>query len=234
VNGRTILGRRKATNQAGSPETPRAPYPHRDFPALTADHFNDARLYADRRDLVEGLGLSTGGAAAEVGVAQGDFSQELLRILQPSLFVAIDLFTMHEQPMHWGRSSQEIFEGLSHAEYYARRFAAFGGVVQVREGRSDEVLETFPDQFFDLIYLDADHRFESIEKDASIATRKLKPSGTLVFNDYVMYDHLLNEPYGIVPVVNRLVVEGGWEVVGFALQQHMFCDIALRRKWADS
>jgi hypothetical protein len=233
VKGRTIVGGRKRTNDVIAPEIPRAPYPYRDFPALAAEHFNDARLYADRRDLVQGLGIATGGVAAEVGVAQGDFSQELLRILQPSVFVAIDVFTMHEQPMHWGRSSQEIFEGLSHADYYARRFAAFGDVVQVREGRSDEVLETFPDHYFDLIYLDADHRFESIEKDASIATRKIKPSGTLVFNDYVMYDHLLNEPYGIVPVVNRLVVEGGWEVVGFALQQHMFCDIAVRRKSAD-
>ena len=34
--------------------------------------------------------------------------------------------------------------------------------------------------------------------------------------------------YGVVPAVNELVVSEGWQVVGFALQQHMFCDIALR------
>jgi hypothetical protein len=39
----------------------------------------------------------------------------------------------------------------------------------------------------------------------------------------------LQEDYGIVPVVNKMVVNQGWKVLGFALQKHMFCDIALVR-----
>jgi hypothetical protein len=38
-----------------------------------------------------------------------------------------------------------------------------------------------------------------------------------------------HQPYGIVPVVNSLVVNEGYDVVAFALQQQMFCDIAIRK-----
>ena len=34
------------------------------------------------------------------------------------------------------------------------------------------------------------------------------------------------------PVVNDLVVNHGWRVVGFALDQHLYCDIALQRRTA--
>jgi len=53
--------------------------------------------------------------------------------------------------------------------------------------------------------------------------------GTLIFNDYVMYDHLQRVEYGVVQAVNQLVIDGDWRVVGFALNHNMFCDIAIRR-----
>jgi hypothetical protein len=45
-----------------------------------------------------------------------------------------------------------------------------------------------------------------------------------------MADHIQNSPYGVVQVVNELVTSSNWRVIGFALQQHMFCDIALKRR----
>jgi hypothetical protein len=50
----------------------------------------------------------------------------------------------------------------------------------------------------------------------------------VVFNDYIMWDHVTDSAYGVVPVVNELVVNGGWEVVAFALEHQLFCDIAIR------
>jgi hypothetical protein len=43
-----------------------------------------------------------------------------------------------------------------------------------------------------------------------------------------MYDHLVGEPYGVVQVVNQILVEEDLRVYGLALERHMFCDIAFR------
>ncbi|MCM2511256.1 hypothetical protein ACVCIC_04940 [Burkholderia glumae] len=45
-----------------------------------------------------------------------------------------------------------------------------------------------------------------------------------------MYDPFVKAEYGIVPVVNEMVVNQGWKVIGFALQKDMFCDIAIQRQ----
>lgn len=65
--------------------------------------------------------------------------------------------------------------------------------------------------------------------DAVLAAKKIKHEGVIVFNDYTMFDHISGAAYGVVPAVNELITLGGWRVVGFALQQHMFCHIAIRR-----
>ena len=201
-----------------------------EFPGLRSEHLQDARLFADRLDLITSLMRVPAPTVAELGVAFGDFSAPLLEKLNPRLFVAIDIFRLDELAEVWGRSTSAIFQGSSHLEYFKRQFATRGDQVVVEQGTSWEVLERYPDRFFDLIYVDAGHDYESVRRDTLVATMKLRDDGLLVYNDYVMFDHLQQgEPYGIIPNVNALVVEHDWRVVGFALQRDMFCDIALRR-----
>jgi hypothetical protein len=77
--------------------------------------------------------------------------------------------------------------------------------------------------------VDADHSYEGVVKVAAVAVHKVKPNGLLVFNDYIVMDEFSKLRYGVVPAVNELVTQSDWKVVGFALEQRMFCDIALRR-----
>jgi predicted O-methyltransferase YrrM len=199
------------------------------FPALRPEHLAGATLHVDRNHLIRALNLPPGGQVAEVGVATGDFSAFLLDALAPSLFVGIDSFTMHTVPEHWGIASAVLFRGMTHAAFYRHRFADRGAQVRVIEGWSHDGLATLADGAFSLVYIDAGHDYDSVRRDAQVAAAKLRPDGILVFNDYIMMDHLSETPYGVVPAVNELLAGGGWTVAGFALQQHMFCDIALRR-----
>jgi hypothetical protein len=87
-----------------------------------------------------------------------------------------------------------------------------------------------------MIYVDADHAYESVKRDAEISKQKVKDDGILIFNDYIMFDHYaVFDPkaslwYGVVQVVNQLVVYDEFEVIGFAFKKDMFCDIAVRRR----
>ena len=204
-------------------------YPQQDFPALSAANLRHARLYADRKDLVRSFDHIRHGIVAEVGVALGEFSGFLMEELQPAQFVAFDTFDMHESPSHWGVSSSVLFGGLSHQDFFRKKFSGKSDIVVLEPGRSHDTLPLYPERYFDLIYVDAGHTYEDVKRDADIAKNKLKEQGVLVFNDYVMFDHMLGVPYGVVQAVNELVTSEGWCVVGFALQQHMFCDIAVQR-----
>ena len=106
--------------------------------------------------------------------------------------------------------------------------APFLGITTVVEGRSQETLRGYTDRSFDLVYVDGDHAYESVKADAELAVEMAAPSGFLVFNDYLMYDHN-NEAYRIVPVVNDLVVNHGWYIVGYAINHALYSDIALQR-----
>lgn len=200
------------------------------FPALTQHEVAGAALFADREAALEMI--PPGGRIAEIGVALGDYSKVMLDKLRPSRFDAFDLFRLHEVEKFWGKSSFEWFSGRTHKEYYAQQFrtAIEAGVMQIHEGDSSRLLAGMPDASYDMIYIDGDHSYEGVLRDAQVAARKLAPGGFLVFNDYVMTDHVTGAPYGVVPVVNELCANHGFAVAYFALQRDLFCDIALHRK----
>jgi hypothetical protein len=64
-----------------------------------------------------------------------------------------------------------------------------------------------------------------VMRDATVAMQKVKRNGYFIFNDYIMYDHYANVPYGVVQVVNEICVKENWTAVSLALQTQMFCDI---------
>jgi len=54
----------------------------------------------------------------------------------------------------------------------------------VRRGFSSDVIPTFNDNQFDIIYIDGNHEPEYVLEDAVLAFRKLKIGGYLIFDDY--------------------------------------------------
>jgi Methyltransferase domain len=200
-----------------------------DFPELTTAHIAGARLYATRKDLIVDLPIPRVGEIAELGVALGSFSKFIIEELRPRRFHAFDLFQLHNEVHLWGQKTSDVLHGMKHVEFYRQEVTTTGAEVVIHEGPSQQTLPRVPDQSFDMIYIDAEHTYEEVKADAEIATRKIKRDGILIFNDYIMHDPFVKADYGIVPVVNEMVVNQGWRVVGFALQKHLFCDIAVRR-----
>jgi hypothetical protein len=174
-------------------------------PQLGQEHLRHCAVLPDRIALLERL--PKGGIVAEVGTLHGEFAREILRRVEPQELHVID----HEID--------------ARVRDLAREFPS----VRVHHRDSVEALESFQDQYFDWIYIDAQHGYEGVKRDTDAARRKVKLDGLLVFNDYTMWSYAEMQPYGVVAAVNELCVEDGWEFVYLALPAHMYCDVAIRR-----
>ncbi len=176
-------------------------------PRLRQEHVEGARLLSGREALL--AVLPSRGVVCEVGVWEGAFSLKILDIARPRELHLIDaeLHRLDRRLFAPGREAREIV---------------------LHEGDSAERLSRFPDRYFDWIYVDADHRFEGVSRDIAAARGKVKPEGFLVFNDYIRWTRRSTE-YGVIPAVNRLIIDDRWRIAFIALSESGYNDVALSR-----
>jgi len=169
---------------------------------LRPEALETCRVFASREDLVRTF--LSGGIGAEIGVQHGRFSTFLLDNVRPE---RLHLFDMSKRLI-----AQSVVDDPR---------------TELHVGDSSTNLSRLPDQHFDWIYIDGDHRLDGVRKDTEAAMRKIKPGGYLVFNDYTPWSIGEAMPYGVMTVVND-VVNSGLPVVGLGLASHGYFDIALQ------
>jgi Methyltransferase domain len=152
-----------------------------------------------------------------------------LEALKPRQFFGFDSFALHKWIHRRGITGAQLFEGLTHRQYYERAMAKFGDIVVPVEGLTAQTLREYADRSFDLVYVNAGHSYAEVKADAACAVEMVSEDGFLVFDDYILINPSTYVPCGVVPVVNDLVVNQGWIVVGYPLEEYLYCDIALRR-----
>lgn len=199
-----------------------------EYPALQKEHVEGARLFAERKEMAATLSGARNGKIAEIGVWRGAFSRYLLEELAPRQFYAFDVFDGHTVTDWNGQTGVELFDGMHHRAFYEREIAPWKNAVTLVEGSSLETLKDYTDQSFDMVYIDGNHAYDFVRSDANFAARMIKHDGVLIFNDYMLIDHNIAF-YGIVPVVNHMIVNEGWHLIGYSLNHGLYCDVALQR-----
>lgn len=197
-----------------------------DAGTINKNLLRDARLLSHRNDVLKELPKNL--IVAEVGVAYGGFSKEILDNMCPSKFYAIDIFDEQVKGF-WGSNTFQKSK-KTHLEWYKEKFSkeVNQGIVEIRKGKSWECLAQFPDSYFDYVYLDAAHDYYSVQKDVNELKRVVKSGGIIQFNDYIIYDYVIDEFYGVVPVVNRMIAETSSQVLYYCISINGFDDIVIR------
>jgi hypothetical protein len=57
----------------------------------------------------------------------------------------------------------------------------------INRGFSQDIVPTFEDNFFDIIFVDGNHETEFVYKDGCMAFEKVKSGGFIVFDDYLSF-----------------------------------------------
>src|SRR5205807_5487551 len=139
-----------------------------DYPALREADLTNAKLFATRRGMIEAFRpVLLHKNIAEIGVLLGDFSAVLVDTLHPAKFIAFDTF--QEQK----RLGSDVFSNLTHRQYYEKRMSMYDFNITIEEGDGATNLHKYDDRYFDMIYVDADHGFEAVMRDAAVARRKI-------------------------------------------------------------
>lgn len=138
----------------------------------------------DRIQLIESLPKNM--VMAELGVFEGAFSREILRICQPKELRLIDL---------WNKSAQSPDESHQAIKKLKRwdmwltmlkvKFAHRKDPrVSVHRGFTTKVMAGFPDDHFDFVYIDASHKKEDVAADLEICRAKVRNGGYICGHDY--------------------------------------------------
>jgi len=201
--------------------------PSKSAPRLPPELLQNCRVLPSRYDLLAFIPKHK--VIAEVGVAFGDFSENLLRSCEPSVFLAIDTFILHTLAELWGKSPKETFGDRTHLQYYLSRFAELieQNKLQVLEGDSSARIDMLEDNSVDIFYVDGDHSYEGVQRDLTAITRKIAHGGLIIMNDYIMHDQ--HNPYGVVQATNEFMIRENWEMLFFCLEPFMFCDVVLAK-----
>lgn len=123
------------------------------------------------------------GVYAEIGVFKGEFSDVLCTQLQPRELVLIDLFSGFTNSGDQDGNNMEV---VNIGDVYKRLVAVSQKFpsLRVKKGDSSSILHTFPDNTFDMIYIDGDHSYQGVQKDLHASFSKVKSGGWIMGHDF--------------------------------------------------
>jgi len=150
------------------------------------------------------------GRVAELGTLHGYFAQKIFSTSNPTELHIID-------------TNLSLFRWQFSTDVSAK------DRVFLHKGDSSSTLLSFPEQYFDWVYIDADHSYEAVRKDLEAAQKRVKLQGYIVLNDYTVWSPLECLPYGVARAVNQFCIKEGWSFRYLALEADGYYDVALCR-----
>jgi len=183
------------------------------------------KIVNDRQEFLKELSLhSVDGYSsfAEIGVYQGDFSELVLSIINPSWLVLIDPYkesnNEYKNGLKVAYSNQEDYKIV--VRKFSRQISKGG--VSIYSLNSEYAVQLFPDLYFDFVYHDASHLYEDVIRDLVQWERKVKVNGLICGHDYIKH-----EDFGVIEAVDKFCDLYNFEMIIFNKNGG---DYALRRK----
>lgn len=156
--------------------------------------------------------LPTDSRIVEIGVLHGDFSKDLLGILNPKTLYLIDPYEVSCEMYSGGINMPTAYSTEEDYLGVIQRFEKDieRGRVVVERKYSYDAVDYHHDKSIDLVYLDGSHRRGDVRKDLRDWLPKLKDSGLMCGHDYI-----LMEGFGVIEAVDEFCNEHSFEMILF-------------------
>ncbi|HEX2127640.1 MAG TPA: class I SAM-dependent methyltransferase [Solirubrobacterales bacterium] len=155
--------------------------------------------------------LPTGGGAAELGVHRGDFAAELLDLAKPERLHLVDLWYLFGHQWHWGEGKERSTIGALKGVLDRFEDDLVAGRVVLHIGDDLELLPSFPDGYFDWVYVDSVHVYEHAQRELALLAAKVRPGGVIAGDDWI--EDPSHPHHGVSKAVSEFAQGGGGELV---------------------
>lgn len=156
--------------------------------------------------------------AAEIGVNVGKFSRVIKDVNAPRRLHLIDAWDYN--PSYKNKRDKVT-------AMFADDIAS--GSVVITEGYSTVVAPSFADGYFDWIYIDTDHSYETTRDELIAYEPKMKPGGVIAGHDYAMGNWRSGVKYGVIEAVHEFCVGHGWELIYVTTELSNHPSFAIRK-----
>ncbi len=168
-------------------------------------------VFISREKLLEFL--PKGGVVAEIGVAEGDFSQTILDVVKPDRLHLIDPWEFQDRDdyAHDGNNvSRDEQEKRFNAVKKRFKKEIKSGQVVVHRKYSADAAKSFVDRTLDWIYIDGLHTYDGVTRDLEDFAPKVTKQGFILGHDYTNHEEARFMKFGVVEAVNDFVKKRGY------------------------
>lgn len=142
----------------------------------------------------------------EVGVLSGKNAAKMIEDIQPIRYHGIDPWVSQDKEVYNdGNNKKQSEQDRRYEESKKRIKNASRNILckyELHRGFSEDVLSTFEDNYFDMIYIDGNHGYEYVLQDLELARDKVKECGYICGHDFVP-----DKNHGRFPSVYKAVKE---------------------------
>ena len=208
----TVLGQAKQ-DEARRAEEIEAMLPHIE---LGPEHIQNLCVLIDRDALLSVLPKHS--VVAEIGVARGDFAERILSVSKPTELHLIDSWAHDEQYLDLREFVEKRFE---------RELEI--GRVHIHQGLSTIELKRFENGYFEWVYTDTSHDYDTTAEELEICRNKVKKGGIIAGHDYVTGAWLGQIRFGVIEAVHEFCVKYNWELIYLTHERHRHLSYALKQ-----
>lgn len=167
-------------------------------------HFN-----FDRDKLLEYLPKQS--TVAEIGVARGLYSKKIIEYTNPNMLYLIDGW----KNIDLGYPDKNMVLDSEHNKRYINLQKLYYNNPKVKFIRllSLDAVQIFNKQFFDWIFIDADHSYQGCLNDLLAYDTLVKDDGLIVGHDYIPEDKG-KKGFGVTKAVHDFVKNKNYHLVG--------------------
>lgn len=153
----------------------------------------------------------------EIGVHQGGFAKYIYDILLPNKLYLIDPWENGGDKNSPKKTYSGALDGWPTAysndgdlRCVTNLFLNNSNVI-IKKGFSYDIVDEFSDEYFDFIYIDATHIYESVKADLTMFLPKLKPNGLICGHDYGNDYNKCG--FGVIEAVDEFILENNGKII---------------------
>lgn len=159
------------------------------------------------------------GIGAELGVLFGNFSRVLLESSRAKRLHLIDPWYFLCPRWEWAGGNDSTVDALRRVLKMYKTEIEEGKMI-VHVDFDIPVINSFPDFYFDWVYIDSSHEYEHTKKELNLLLSKIRPGGIVCGDDWHIDQN--HRHYGVTKAVNEVIAENGLKLLYCSESDHQW------------